>query len=69
LGVGRVVEAEDLRPEAVRAAVVEVLAAPEYRRSAGRVRAEIESLPGPEATVPLLERLASECAPLTAPAR
>jgi UDP:flavonoid glycosyltransferase YjiC (YdhE family) len=66
LGVGRVVQAEDATPEAVREAVRAVLADPTYRRNAERVRDEIRSLPGPEHAVALLERLAAERRPLAA---
>jgi len=45
------------RPEAVRAAVRQVLADPSYREAARRVQAEIASLPGPERGVTLLEQL------------
>jgi MGT family glycosyltransferase len=57
LGVGRVVEADQISPEAVRDAVRAVLAEPSYRRGAERVREEIRALPGPEHAARLLEQL------------
>jgi UDP:flavonoid glycosyltransferase YjiC (YdhE family) len=41
----------------VLAAATVVLAEPSYRLAAERVRDEVARLPGPESTVPLLERL------------
>jgi MGT family glycosyltransferase len=64
LGVGRVVEARDATPEAVRDAVRAVLTYPIYRRSAELLRDEIEALPGPEHAVALLEQLVAERRPL-----
>jgi hypothetical protein len=46
--------------------VLAVLANPAYRRAAGRLRAEIAALPGPEHAVALLERLATEKRPIPA---
>jgi UDP:flavonoid glycosyltransferase YjiC (YdhE family) len=69
LGVGRVVEARDATPQAVRHAVRAVLADPAYYRNAGRLRGEIFRLPEAEQAVPLLEHLAGErclCAAATA---
>ncbi len=60
LGVGRVVEARDVTPQAVRDAVRGVLADPAYYRHAGRLRGEILRLPEAHHAVPLLEQLAGE---------
>ena len=57
LGVARVVEKGTLRPATARAAVLEVLRDPAYRRNAQRLRAEIDALPGPEQAVAQLEAL------------
>ena len=64
LGVGVTVGPDERTPEAIRAAVREVLAAPAYRRNAERVRDEMAALPGPEHAVVLLERLATEGRPI-----
>jgi UDP:flavonoid glycosyltransferase YjiC (YdhE family) len=70
LDLGRVVAPTELTPAAARQAVLAVLADPAYRLAAGRLRAEIEALPGPEHAVALLERLAAEKRPiLSSPAR
>ena len=66
LGVGRVVEPDERTPEAIRAAVRAVLADPSYRSNAGRLRADMAALPGPEHAVALLERLAKEKQPIFA---
>jgi UDP:flavonoid glycosyltransferase YjiC (YdhE family) len=63
LGVGVAIEPAGLTPEAVRDAVREVLQNPGYRRNAERIRADMESLPGPEHAVELLEKLAAEKSP------
>lgn len=57
LGTARVLDSVTVTPDEVRTAVSAVLADPGYRRAAERIQAEISSLPGPEQTVPLLERL------------
>lgn len=57
LGVARVLDAVRTTPEDVREAVTDVLADPSYRSAAERIADEIAALPGPEHTVPLLERL------------
>ena len=64
LGLGRVVPAAALTPEAVRAAVRAVLADPTYRRNTERLRDEMAALPGPEHAVALLERLARDKQPI-----
>ena len=66
LGLGRVVPAAELTPEAVREAVRAVLADPTYRRNTERLRDEMAALPGPEHAVALLERLAREKRPILA---
>ncbi|HVG95961.1 MAG TPA: glycosyltransferase [Chloroflexota bacterium] len=57
LGVGRVVPAAAVTPDAVRDAVRAVLADPSYRRNAARLRDEIAALPAPEVGIALLEAL------------
>jgi MGT family glycosyltransferase len=57
LGVARVVAADQRAPEVIRAAVRDVLEDPRYRKNAGRLRDQIQALPGPEHAVGLLERL------------
>jgi UDP:flavonoid glycosyltransferase YjiC (YdhE family) len=64
LGIARVLDAVEARPETVREAVSSVLADPSYRRAAARLRDEIAALPEPEYAVMLLERLAAEKRPL-----
>jgi UDP:flavonoid glycosyltransferase YjiC (YdhE family) len=67
LGVGQVVGADERTPETIRAATRAVLRDPSYRANAERIRDEIYSMPGLEAAVELLERLASDRAPILAP--
>jgi UDP:flavonoid glycosyltransferase YjiC (YdhE family) len=55
LGVARVLDAVLATPEDVRDAVTDVLTDPSCRLAAERIADEIAALPGPEATVPLLE--------------
>ena len=66
LGAGRVIGTEAITPAEAREAVAAMLANPEYRRNAGRVRDEVSGLPGPEYAIALLERLAAERQPLLA---
>ena len=66
LGVGRVIQPDELSPEAVRQAVRAMLADPTYRKNATQLRDEMVALPGPEHGVALLERLAVEQRPLVA---
>lgn len=66
LGVGETIEAQDLTPSTVHAAVRAVLGDAAYRRNAERLQREIRALPGPEDAVTLLEELAQ--AVRTAPA-
>jgi UDP:flavonoid glycosyltransferase YjiC (YdhE family) len=64
LGVGLVVGPEERTPEAIRAAVRAVLAEPSYRKSAERLRDEINALPGMDRAMHLLEQLAVDRKPL-----
>jgi UDP:flavonoid glycosyltransferase YjiC (YdhE family) len=64
LGVGVTVGPDERTPEAIRAAMREVLANPAYRANAARLRDAMAALPGPEHAVALLERLAAEQQPL-----
>lgn len=57
LGVAQVLDALVATPQAVRAAVTQVLQEPGYRQAAKRLQSEIAALPGPEHAVGLLERL------------
>jgi MGT family glycosyltransferase len=57
LGLGIALDAVHCAPGDVLAAAAVVLAEPSYRLAAERVRDEVARLPGPESTVPLLERL------------
>jgi UDP:flavonoid glycosyltransferase YjiC (YdhE family) len=66
LGVGRVLGPQERTAEALRAAVLDVLADPTYRANAAGVRDAIATLPGPEHAVALLERLARDQQPLLA---
>jgi len=66
LGVGVVIEPDNVTPEAIRAAAREVMDTPSYRQKAEQVRDEMAALPGPEYAVTLLERLAEEKQPLLA---
>lgn len=68
LGVGVVLGPADRTPEAIRDAVRTVLANPEYRAHAERVRDAMAALPSPEHGVALLERLAVERMPISASA-
>jgi UDP:flavonoid glycosyltransferase YjiC (YdhE family) len=65
LGVAEVLDAVEAAPGAIRGAVATVLADRRYRASAERVREEIAAMPDPEYAVKLLERLASESAPIS----
>ncbi len=64
LRVGRVLDAMTITAEKVREAVSAVLADATFRQRAERIKAEVDSLPGPEYAVALLERLAAEKRPL-----
>jgi UDP:flavonoid glycosyltransferase YjiC (YdhE family) len=69
LGVGLVVGPEERTPEAIRAAVRAVLAEPSYRKSAERLRDEIDTQPRMDRAVELLERLAADRQPQLAVSR
>lgn len=64
LGVGCVIGDETITAEAARDASAAMLANPDYRRNADRMRDEIAGLPGPTYAMELLERLATEKRPL-----
>ena len=64
LGVALALDALDVTAESVRSAVAIVLDDPAYRRSAERLRDEIDALPDLAQAVALLERLAVEKRPL-----
>jgi UDP:flavonoid glycosyltransferase YjiC (YdhE family) len=64
LGVAQVLDAVTATANSAREAASAVLANPSYRRNAERVRDEIAAMPSPAHAVTLLERLATERAPL-----
>jgi UDP:flavonoid glycosyltransferase YjiC (YdhE family) len=64
--LAHVVDADALRPSVARAAVLEGLGNPSYRKHAEKLRAEIEALPGPEQAVDYLERLVAGADPVLA---
>jgi UDP:flavonoid glycosyltransferase YjiC (YdhE family) len=66
-GVAQVVRSSDATTASIREAALSVLADPSYRRAAQRIRDEMESLPGPDGLVMLLEELAREKVPLVTP--
>jgi UDP:flavonoid glycosyltransferase YjiC (YdhE family) len=59
LGVARVLEVLSATPDDVHEAVTAVLTDPAYREAAARLREEIETLPGPDHAVALLNTLTS----------
>jgi len=61
LGLARTLDAATVSPEAIRECVHEALDDRSIAERARRMTAELDALPGVEATVPLLERLASMC--------
>ncbi len=63
-GVGRALLPGEVTAESVRAALLALLDDPGYQERAGLVAAEIQAMPGPEAGVRLVERLAEEREPL-----
>jgi UDP:flavonoid glycosyltransferase YjiC (YdhE family) len=65
LGAARLVAPDERTPEVIREAVLEVLRNPMYRENASRLQSEMQSLPQPDYAVELLERLATEKAPIT----
>jgi UDP:flavonoid glycosyltransferase YjiC (YdhE family) len=66
LGISRTLGEQELTPEHVRETVLDVLHTPTYRQVAQRLRDEFRALPGPEAAVELLERLARDKKPILA---
>jgi MGT family glycosyltransferase len=60
VGVGLMIGPEQRSPDAIRAAVREVLTHHAYREQARQVQQAIRALPTPEDIVPVLERLAAE---------
>jgi UDP:flavonoid glycosyltransferase YjiC (YdhE family) len=64
LGAALTLQPEVVTPVSVRQAVLELLGQPGYRAAAGRVKAEIEAMPGPRVAVGLLERLAQHRRPV-----
>lgn len=60
LGLGRVLDVITATPAEVRDGAALLLADPTYRSAAERIREKFAALPGPESTVPLLERLPAE---------
>jgi UDP:flavonoid glycosyltransferase YjiC (YdhE family) len=66
LGLGPVVQREQLAPESIRAAVEEALDNPSYKQNVERLQAEMHALPGMEYAVRLVERVATESEPLVA---
>jgi UDP:flavonoid glycosyltransferase YjiC (YdhE family) len=65
-GLGRIVGPEERTADAIETAARDVLEDPTYRRNARQVRDEMAALPPLEYAVELLERLASERAPIIA---
>jgi UDP:flavonoid glycosyltransferase YjiC (YdhE family) len=63
-GVGRRLLPAEVTAEAVRRDVRALLDDPELRAAAGRIKEELDAMPGPERGVELLERLADERRPL-----
>jgi hypothetical protein len=66
LGVGRVIGPDERTPEVIRDTIRAVLADSAYRANAARVGEEMATLPGLDYAVRLLERLASDRAPILA---
>jgi MGT family glycosyltransferase len=57
LGAARVLDVVRASPDDVRTAVGAVLTEPSYREAAGRLRDEIDAMPGPDHAVALLNTL------------
>jgi UDP:flavonoid glycosyltransferase YjiC (YdhE family) len=57
LGLGQELDPVAVTPDQAREAARTMLAEPSYRAAAEGIRAEIDALPGVEATIPLIERL------------
>ena len=60
LGLGQVVQREDLTPARIRAAVDDVLANPAYRQNARRMQAEMQALPDQQHAVRLVEQVVAD---------
>lgn len=69
LGVGMTLEREELGPARVRQLVRRLVDEPGFRRQAGQMKDEIDSMPGPHEAVSLLERLVLDPRPVLAPSR
>lgn len=65
IGAGRFLAPPQVTASAVREEAAILLSDPVYRLNALRLKDEIEAMPGPDAAVGLLERLARERAPVT----
>lgn len=63
LGIAEVLDPIRTTPESVRAAALEVMSNPTYRRIANKLSDEFRTLPDPTSTVPLLEQLVEEKRP------
>lgn len=63
-GVGRSLLPGEVTPAIVRRELTVLLEEPRYRERAGDIQAELTAMPGPDAGVGLIERLAQERAPL-----
>jgi UDP:flavonoid glycosyltransferase YjiC (YdhE family) len=59
-GVARVLEPENVTPEAIRGEVCLLLGDPDYRARAAAIRGEIDKMPTPAEWVQPLERLAAQ---------
>ena len=64
LGLGQVVQREQLTPASIRAAMDDVLAQPQYRQNVGWLQAEMHALPDQQYAVQLVERVAAEGRPV-----
>jgi UDP:flavonoid glycosyltransferase YjiC (YdhE family) len=64
LGVGKVIQPQELSPERVRTAVHELLNDPSYRQKAQAIQKEVQALPGMDQAVKMVERVATERQPI-----
>ena len=64
VGVGLTLNPFTMQPEDVRRAVQALIEQPDYRTRAEDLQREIAALPGPDAVVPLLRRVATEKQPV-----
>lgn len=60
LGLGKAISPDERSAEAIREAALNVLHDPAHRRNAERMRDEMQTLPGPDLAVPLLESLVED---------